>query len=139
MDGTELLKKICSVQKHVSGEWDLNHLKSRLIEMLLTLKDNAVIFVYFRDEKPNSIFAGYVSLDWACNKKILNEVVWVTVGKARFDGIKVLQAAENFILENSIDSMNCSYMCHGGDPRLQLFLTTNGFQLDTLSFVKNYK
>ena len=106
MDGTELLKKVCSTLKHVAGEWDINHLKSRLIEMLLAMKDNAVIFVFFRDEKPNSIFAGYVGLDWACGKKILTEVIWVTVGKTNFDGVKVLQAAENFILENSIDAMN---------------------------------
>jgi len=35
--------------------------------------------------------------------------------------------------------LSMNYMCNGGDPRIQQFLMNNGFRLDTLSFVKNYK
>ena len=139
MENGPRLKKICSQQKHVTGEWDFNHLKSRLIQHLLLLKNEMVIFVYYRDSKPNTIFAGYVSEDWACNKTGLHEIIWVTVDKSFLDGVKILQEVEKFIAEKNIDYLECSYMCNGGDPRVQSFYAMNGFRLDTLSFVKNYK
>ena len=63
MSLTERVQNICKIQKHWGAEWNLDYLKDRLVTALLNLKDDAVFFVYFRDGKPNSIFAGYVSSD----------------------------------------------------------------------------
>ena len=139
IDSTDFVKKICEKQKHVSGEWDINHLKSQLCQMILAFGDDALILVYFHKDKPVSIFAGLVSLDWACNKKGLNEIVWISANPTLRGGFKVIEAAEKFVVENGIDFFSCSYMCNGGDPRVQMFYMNSGFRLDTLTFVKNYK
>lgn len=139
MEQSDFLKKICEKQKHVAGNWDFNHLKEQLSQMLLTFRNGAVIFVFFDKEEPVSIFAGLAIEDWACGKRGLNEIIWVSVKPNLIGGIKVLQEAEKYIVENSIDFFSCSYMCNGGDPRIQSFLMNSGFRLDTLNFVKNYK
>lgn len=139
MERGDRLKAILKQQKHVAGDWDINHLKDQLHQILLGFKDNAVIFVYFRDGKPNSIFAGIVTKDWACGKTGLNEIIWVTVNKSRLDGFKIIEAVEQHIMAKGIDFLSCHYMCNGGDPRVQMFYMNNGFRLDTLSFVKRYK
>jgi len=139
MEDGPRLKKICDQQKHVAGDWDFKHLKSQLISHLMLLRDKMVVFVYFRNDKPNTIFAGYVSEDWGCNKTGLHEIIWVTADKSFLDGIRIIQEVEKFISENALDYLECSYMCNGGDPRVQSFYAMNGFRLDTLSFVKNYK
>jgi hypothetical protein len=139
MEKSPFLKKICDKQKHVAGNWDFDHLKSQLCQMILTFKNDAAIFVYFEKNEPVSIFAGLVSADWTCGKRGLNEVIWISVKPTLRGGFKVIQAAENFVAENDIDYFSCSYMCNGGDPRIQVFYLTNGFRLDTLSFVKSYK
>jgi hypothetical protein len=139
MSLTERIQNICKIQKHWGAEWDLNYLKDRLVTALLTLKDDAVFFVYFRDGKPNSIFAGFVSSDWVSGRRGVQEIIWVTCGKSYLDGIKVISAVEEFIQQRSLDFLNCSYISHGGDPRVQMFYMNNGFNVDTLNFVKNYK
>lgn len=139
MEQSPFLKKICDKQKHVAGDWNFNHLKDQLCQMLLSFKTEAVMLVFFEKEKPVSLFAGLICSDWACGKRGLNEVVWVSVYPTLRGGFKVIQAAEKLIAENNIDFFSCSYMCNGGDPRVQQFYLTNGFRLDTLTFVKNYK
>lgn len=139
MERSEFLKKICEKQKHVAGDWNFEHLKDQLNQLLLCFRGNAVIFVYFEEEKPVSIFAGLATEDWACNKRGLNEIIWISCQPTLLGGLKVLQAVEKHIVENNIDFLSCSYMCNGGDPRVQSFYMNNGFRLDTLNFVKNYK
>lgn len=139
MEKSDFLKKICEKQKHIAGSWDFEHLKSQLTQMLLTFRNGAVIFVSFENEKPVSIFAGLTIEDWACNKRGLNEIIWVSTSPTLLGGVKVLQAVEKHIVENDIDFLSCAYMCNGGDPRIQAFYMNNGFRLDTLNFVKNYK
>jgi hypothetical protein len=115
-------------------------LRDQLIQLLLVFKQNAVIFInYEKDKQPVSLFAGMITEDWACGKLGLNEIAWITVDKSHLGGVKVLQAVENLIKELNIDFLSCNYMCNGGDPRVQAFYLNNGFRLDTLTFVKNYK
>jgi hypothetical protein len=80
-----------------------------------------------------------VTEDWACGKLGLNEILWVSIDKTRLGGVKVLQAVESVIKELNIDFLSSNYICNGGDPRVQAFYLNNGFRLDTLTFVKNYK
>jgi hypothetical protein len=136
----ERLTKVISQQKHIAGDWNLDHLQDQLIQLLLVFKQNAVIFInYEANKQPVSLFAGMITEDWACGKLGLNEIAWVTVDKSQLGGVKVLQAVENLIKELNIDFLSCNYMCNGGDPRVQAFYLNNGFRLDTLTFVKNYK
>jgi len=136
----ERLAKVISHQKHIAGDWNLDHLRDQLIQLLLVFKQNAVIFInYEKDKQPVSLFAGMITEDWACGKLGLNEIVWITVDKSQLGGVKVLQAVENLIKKLNIDFLSCNYMCNGGDPRVQGFYLNNGFRLDTLTFVKNYK
>ena len=136
----ERLTKVVSQQKHIAGDWNLDHLQDQLIQLLLVFKQNAVIFInYEKNKQPVSLFAGMITEDWACGKLGLNEIAWVTVDKSQLGGVKVLQAVENLIKELNIDFLSCNYMCNGGDPRVQAFYLNNGFRLDTLTFVKNYK
>lgn len=139
MEKSDRLDLVLKTHKHVAGDWDLSHLKSELSHLLLSFRDNAVIYVYFRDGKPNSIFAGLISQDWACGKTGLNEIIWVTSGKSFLDGIIVLQEVEKLVAQRGLDYLSCHWMCNGGDPRVQMFYMNNGFRLDTLTFVKNYK
>jgi hypothetical protein len=136
MDRTEMVMKSC---KHVAGDWDINHLKAELTQLLVSFRENAVVYVYFRDNKPNSIFAGIISSDWVCNKTGLNEIIWVSCGKSFLDGVLVLKEVEKLVAERGLDFLSCHWMCNGGDPRVQMFYINNGFRLDTLTFVKNYK
>jgi len=140
MENGGLIEKIRNKQKHVAGDWNPQHLKDQLIQLLLIFKQNAVIFVHFENgKKPVSIFAGMITEDWSCGKTGLNEIHWLTVDKSKLGGVKVLQAVEKLIKELNIDFLSCNYMCNGGDPRIQAFYINNGFRLDTLTFVKNYK
>lgn len=139
MESGERLKKICSAQKHVDGDWDLTHLKSSLCEMFATNESLCLAVAYYRDGKANSLFFGLISPSTASGKLGLHEIIWVTSGKSSLDGIKVMQEVEKFIQEKKISYLQASYMCNGGDPRVQLFYLNNGFRLDTLSFVKNYE
>ena len=140
MENGGLVEKLRAKQKHVAGDWDIKHLKDQLIQLVLVFKQNAVVFVHFENgKKPVSIFAGMITEDWACGKLGLNEILWVTVDKSKLGGVKVLQAVENVIKELNIDFLSCNYICNGGDPRVQAFYINNGFRLDTLTFVKNYK
>lgn len=139
MENGDFLKNICSKQKHVVGDWNLNHLKEQLCQLHLVFNDKAVIFVNFENDVPTSIFAGLVSEDWACGKTGLNEIIWVSSTRSFAGGIKVLQEVEKYIVEKGVDFLSCSYMCNGGDPRVQMFYANNGFRLDTLNFVKSYK
>jgi hypothetical protein len=136
----EKISAITNSQKYVIGDWDIEYIKDQLINLLANFHQNAVIFVYFKNKvKPTSIFAGLISEDWSCKKTGLNEIHWFSVDKSQLGGIKVLQAAENVVKTLNLDFFACSYMCNGGDPRIQAFYINNGFRLDTLTFVKNYK
>jgi len=133
------LGKITEKQKHIAGDWNIDHLIEQMTLLLLTFKSNAVFVCYFKDEKPASFFAGLISEDWSCGKKGLSEIVWLSVESTMFGGVRVLQEVEKIILEKNIDFLSINYMCNGGDPRIQGFYMNNGFRLDTLNFVKNYK
>lgn len=139
MEQGDLLKKVLSKQRHIAGDWNIDHLKDQIYQILLSFKENAVIFVYFYKNKPVSIFVGIVTQDWACGKMGLNEIVWVSVGKSGIGGFKVIEAVEQHIMAKGIDFLSCHYMSNGGDPRIQMFYMNSGFNLDTLTFVKRYK
>jgi len=139
MEESPFLKKVCDKQKHVAGDWNLSHFKDQMAQMLLSFKTEALMLVYFEKEKPVSFFAGLVSTDWACGKRGLNEIAWISVRPTLKGGFKVIEEAEKFVVDNGIDFFSCSYMCNGGDPRVQMFYMNSGFRLDTLTFVKNYK
>ena len=139
MERGDMLQRVLKKQRHVAGDWNLDHLKDQIYQTLLSFKENAVIFVYFHKDKPVSIFVGIVTQDWACGKMGLNEVIWVSVGKSSVGGFKVIEAVEQHIVAKGIDFLSCQYMSNGGDPRIQMFYMNNGFNLDTLTFVKRYK
>lgn len=139
MEQGDLLQKVLKKQRHVAGDWNIDHLKDQIHQILLSFKENAVIFVYFDNGKPVSIFVGIVTQDWACGKMGLNEIIWVSTTKSRIGGFKVIEAVEQHIVAKGIDFLSCQYMCNGGDPRIQMFYMNNGFNLDTLTFVKRYK
>jgi hypothetical protein len=133
------LEKILNKQGHVAGKWDIEHLIEQLVQLVLVFKQNAVVVCHFDGDKPTSLFAGLISEDWACAKLGLTEIVWVSVEPSLFGGFRVLQEVEKIIVHQKVDFFSMNYMCNGGDPRIQSFLMNNGFRLDTLSFVKNYK
>lgn len=139
MEQGDLLQKVLKKQRHVAGDWNIDHLKDQIYQILLSFKENAVIFVYFDESKPVSIFVGIVTQDWACGKMGLNEIIWVSTTKSGIGGFKVIEAVEQHIVAKGIDFLSCHYMCNGGDPRIQMFYMNNGFSLDTLTFVKRYK
>ena len=139
MEQGDLLQKVLKKQHHVAGDWNIDHLKDQIHQILLSFKENAVIFVYFDNGKPVSIFVGIVTQDWACGKMGLNEIIWVSTTKSGIGGFKVIEAVEQHIVAKGIDFLSCQYMCNGGDPRIQMFYMNNGFSLDTLTFVKRYK
>ena len=139
MEQGDLLQKVLKKQRHVAGDWNIDHLKDQIHQILLSFKENAVIFVYFDNGKPVSIFVGIITQDWACGKMGLNEIIWVSTAKSGIGGFKVIEAVEQHIVAKGIDFLSCQYMCNGGDPRIQMFYMNNGFSLDTLTFVKRYK
>lgn len=139
MKDSQHLEKILNKQSHVAGKWDIDHLIEQLVQLVLVFKQNAVVVCYFKDGEPTSIFAGLISEDWACGKLGLTEIVWVSVEPSMFGGFRILQEVEKIITHQKIDFLSMNYMCNGGDPRIQQFFMNNGFRLDTLSFVKNYK
>lgn len=135
----QAIGKITKKQKHVLGDWDVDHIHDQIISSFLLQKDKSVIIAYYKDGKPASLFTGLISKDFSCNKLGLYETHWFTVRPTMFGAIRILQEVEKIILEKNIDFLSMTYMCNGGDPRIQGFYMNNGFRLNTLSFVKNYK
>ncbi len=139
MEQGDLLQKVLKKQRHVAGDWNIDHLKDQIYQILLSFKENAVVFVHFENDKPTSIFVGIITQDWACGKMGLNEIIWVSTSKSGIGGFRVIEAVEKHIVAKGIDFLSCHYMSNGGDPRIQMFYMNNGFSLDTLTFVKRYK
>jgi hypothetical protein len=133
------IAKITKHQKHIFGEWDIDHIQDQILSSFLINKENSVIVAYYKDSKPASLFTGLISKDFSCNKLGLFETHWFTIRPSMFGAVRILQEVEKIILEKNIDFLSMTYMCNGGDPRVQGFYMNNGFRLNTLSFVKNYK
>ena len=136
---SEAIAKITKHQGHVLGDWDVDYIHDQIISSFLINKEKCVIVVYYKDNKPASLFTGLISKDLSCNKVGLYETHWFTVVPTMFGAIRILQEVEKIILEKNIDFLSMTYMCNGGDPRIQGFYMNNGFRLNTLSFIKNYK
>lgn len=136
---SEAIAKITKNQKHIFGDWNIDHIQDQVISSFLLNKDKSIIVAYYKDNKPASVFTGLISKDFSCNKIGLFETHWFTVIPTMFGGIRILQEVEKIILEKNIDFLSMTYMCNGGDPRIQGFYMNNGFRLNTLSFIKNYK
>jgi hypothetical protein len=135
----DTIAKITKNQKHVFGEWNIDHIHDQVLSSFILNKDKSVIVAYYKDDKPASVFTGLIAKDFSCNKIGLFETHWFTVRPTMFGGTRILQEVEKIILEKNIDFLSMTYMCNGGDPRIQGFYMNNGFRLNTLSFIKSYK